>query len=935
MQKRFHLSAKAVLCLWIALSSVLFAGTAPVSDQVYFSAHDNVTNILIQYINNEQTRLDISSWYLSEHAISIAIANRWAAGVPVRIIGDRAALFENDPHTKAEFYWLASQGIPIRLRFNPTWFPEIDHWKAAIFVGQNMVEFGSGNFAPTELAPNSATDFDDDSEIFTSDSTIVNAFKTKFDVMWQDTTIEPNSILSGPPYLKDWNDACANEPTGGCSDYHTLYPNPAPMNISTARLEGDNPSPADLYWGQGTDFNNRLTQEITNESSLVELIVYRLEVDNITQALLSKHQAGVNVRVIVDPAQYTNNAWPEYWLTHANVDKLYAAGVPMLQRTHAGVTHMKTLVTSSYATNASSNFSANWQRDHDYFVSAATKPSVYQAFVNQFQAMWSDTTNFGPFAPTPPAAATLSTPASGAAGVATNVTFVWSTASYATSYDIYLGTSSNALTKVANVPAQLVQNPPTSYSWTASPTLQPGTTYFWKVVSNTFATPVNSAMTASSSIQSFSTSGSASSAPSNPSPANGASGVGTSPTLTWTGSGSTYTVAFGTSNPPPQVAAGLTAASYAPGTLTAGTTYFWSVTSVSGGASTAGPVWSFSSAASGGSLPSPWQNQDVGSTGLAGSASYASGTFTVSGSGADIWGNADAFQYVSQPLSGNGQIVARVTSVQDTNTYAKAGVMLRASTAAGAADVILDVRPDGSIELMSRATNGGATSFIAGGTQDTPAWLRLTRSGSTVTGFASANGSTWTSIGSTTISMSAAVIGLAVTSHDTSQLNRSTFDNVAVSASGGTSKPTAPGAPSPANAATGVATNATLSWTASGATSYDVHFGTANPPPTVSSNQAAATYAPASLSASTSLLLADRRAQCRGHHERCGLVVHHRSKHDAQRRRDLRERHRGGRDARHVEQDERRDVAERREARHAGQRLDVGGRAACEPLRLR
>jgi hypothetical protein len=671
--------------------------------------------------------------------------------------------------------------------------------------------------------------------------------------MWNDTTKEPTSITSGPPYLKDWNDACANEPTGGCSDYHTQYPNPAPMNINTARLEGDNPSPADLYWGQGTDFNNRLTQEISNESAAVELIVYRLEVDNITEALISKHQAGVNVRVIVDPAQYTNNAWPEYWLTHANVDKLYAAGVPMLLRTHAGVTHLKTLITSDYATNASSNFAPNWQRDHDYFVSAATKPSIYQAFVNQFQAMWSDTTNFGPFAPTPPAAATLSNPGSGATGVATNVTLVWSRASYATSYDIYLGTSSNALTKVANVAAQLVQNPPTSYSWTAS-ALQPGTTYFWKVVSRTFATPIDSAMIASSTIRSFTTGGSTSGAASNPSPANGASSVGTSPMLTWTGSGSTYNVALGTSNPPPPVVTGLTTASYRPTTLSAGTIYFWSVTSVAGGTSIAGPTWSFSTAtASGGSLPSPWQNQDVGNTNLAGSASYATGTFTVSGSGADIWGTADAFQYVYQPLSGDGQLVARVTGVQNTNGYAKAGVMLRASTAAGAADVILDVRPGGSIELMSRASNGGATTFIAGGTQAAPAWLKLTRNGSTITGFVSANGSTWTSIGSTTIAMSGPVIGLAVTSHDRAQLNRSTFDNVSVTTSGGSSPPppATPNGPSPATGATAVATNATLSWSASSASSYEVAFGTVNPPPTVSSQQAGSTYTPGTLKAGT------------------------------------------------------------------------------------
>src|SRR5437764_14945050 len=125
----------------LAIAAMLYAAPAQCEDRVYFSAVDNVTDILVQQINAETVRLDISSWYLSEHAISIAIANRFAAGVPVRIIGDRGAIFEADLHTRAEFYWLANQGVPIRLRFNPTWYPEIDHWKAAIFVGQNTVEF--------------------------------------------------------------------------------------------------------------------------------------------------------------------------------------------------------------------------------------------------------------------------------------------------------------------------------------------------------------------------------------------------------------------------------------------------------------------------------------------------------------------------------------------------------------------------------------------------------------------------------------------------------------------------------------------------------------------------------------------------------------------------------------------------------------------------
>ncbi|MHC4206501.1 MAG: hypothetical protein ACYSTT_17755, partial [Planctomycetota bacterium] len=53
------------------------------------------------------------------------------------------------------------------------------------------------------------------------------------------------------------------------------------------------------------------------------------------------------------------------------------------------------------------------------------------------------------------------------------------------------------------------------------------------------------------------------------------------------------------------------------------------------------------------------------------------GTYTMVGSGSDIWGNADEFQYAYKTLTGVGSIVARVQSVENTNNWAKAGVMIR------------------------------------------------------------------------------------------------------------------------------------------------------------------------------------------------------------------------------------------------------------------
>src|SRR5688572_21597457 len=63
----------------------------------------------------------------------------------------------------------------------------------------------------------------------------------------------------------------------------------------------------------------------------------------------------------------------------------------------------------------------------------------------------------------------------------------------------------------------------------------------------------------------------------------------------------------------------------------------------------------------------PWVDADIGAVGPAGSATLNSGTFTVQGAGADIWGTADGFHYVHQRLNGNTQVVARVASLNNTN----------------------------------------------------------------------------------------------------------------------------------------------------------------------------------------------------------------------------------------------------------------------------
>src|SRR5262249_16860745 len=95
-----------------------------------------------------------------------------------------------------------------------------------------------------------------------------------------------------------------------------------------------------------------------------------------------------------------------------------------------------------------------------------------------------------------------------------------------------------------------------------------------------------------------------------------------------------------------------------------------------------------------------------------------------------------------------------------------------------------------------RSSAGGSTTSTvppstACGNGTAPVWVKITRSGSTFTGFCSANGSAWTQVGSATVSMSSTLeVGLAVTRHLNGTLATGTFDSVSIASGGSTCTPT-------------------------------------------------------------------------------------------------------------------------------------------------
>jgi hypothetical protein len=180
-------------------------------------------------------------------------------------------------------------------------------------------------------------------------------------------------------------------------------------------------------------------------------------------------------------------------------------------------------------------------------------------------------------------------------------------------------------------------------------------------------------------------------------------------------------------------------------------------------------------------LPTGWQSRDIGPTGAPGSGAESTGTFTVRGAGADIWSTTDAFHMAYRGLSGNASITARVASISGTEAWTKVGVMIRATTDPRAAHASMIVSKSKGLAFQRRATTGGTTTNTAGGTGTAPRWVRLERAGNVFTASISTNGTSWTVIGSETITMPASVlVGLVVSSHDPAQIATAMFDNVTI-----------------------------------------------------------------------------------------------------------------------------------------------------------
>src|SRR3954464_4927731 len=760
-------NVRALYLFTAALALLGFLGAArPASAQTTLApqtrlcdpTYDDCREPVLQYIRQETQEIAMGFWLMSDARYSNELVRAWQRGVKIRLLMDPRC---GDSHSAcmAQNDQLAAAGIPMRNRATSG----ILHWKVIIFASQGQVEFAGANYAPFEMVPDTPyVNFTDEIVMFSKEPSIVHSFMTKFDDLWTSTTEFANY---------------ANV-TGALT-----------RSFATSTIDPELNFPPD------ESYRTRAVNAYAQEPQAIDVLMFRITDEAHTFGLVNALARNVPVRLITDEQEYRN---PARLFDSYNVDRLWYAGVQVRLDGHQGIKHEKAILLRGRGMSifGSSNWTAastDTQREHNMFT---TQPWVFEWLKAQFERKWNNSTGHQetkPFVPLPPDVPTYNSPTNGAINVATTGTrLLFAAGLWAHLYDIYFGTTPNPPLLVTDLRLGPSQSA-TDYRAYALPQLQPGTRYYWKIVSKTMAH-----VPAEGPVWSFTTAGTASN--------------NTPPTVSLTAplNGATFTA-------PANITISANAAD-SDGTISkvdfysgntvigTDTTAPFSITwpnvpvgnyTLTAVATDSGNAMTISSAVSinvtAVPLPSGWSSTDIGAVGASGSTTFSNGTFSVTGGGADVWGTEDAFRFAYRSLTGDGLIVARVASIQAINSWTKAGVMIRNSTSPSSAHgfQVVASSPVKGVPFQRRTTDGNISVTTPGSQSTAPRWVKLVRSGTLITGYESADGVNWTIVGSDTIALgSTALIGLGVTSHVAGTLATATFDNVTVTAA--TPPPNAP-----------------------------------------------------------------------------------------------------------------------------------------------
>jgi TolB protein len=175
------------------------------------------------------------------------------------------------------------------------------------------------------------------------------------------------------------------------------------------------------------------------------------------------------------------------------------------------------------------------------------------------------------------------------------------------------------------------------------------------------------------------------------------------------------------------------------------------------------------------------QATDVGKIARPGAAEFVSaqGQYRITGSGANLWGKEDAFQFLWKELSGDLAFTMDVAwEGAGQELHRKAGNMVRQGLDADAPYVDVAVHGDGLIELQYRKEKGGETFGVRTPIK-APATVKLERDGDVFTASVAKSGGPFQPIGAVSLPLRDPVhVGLAVSAHNAKNLETALISNV-------------------------------------------------------------------------------------------------------------------------------------------------------------
>ena len=184
-------------------------------------------------------------------------------------------------------------------------------------------------------------------------------------------------------------------------------------------------------------------------------------------------------------------------------------------------------------------------------------------------------------------------------------------------------------------------------------------------------------------------------------------------------------------------------------------------------------------------IPHGWQASESISLPLNLGMAYAmNDKIVMFADGADVFDQADHFQYLYRTVSGDFDLAVRVESLFKTGNNARAGLMARPDTFFDSANVMIEAIPDHFI-FQCRTNAGEATLTVASPRPPTAfpnSWIRLVRSGTVFTGYSSTNyGVFWDQIASFDTSVGAIpvpadlLVGLVASANNAAAATRAQF----------------------------------------------------------------------------------------------------------------------------------------------------------------